>query len=210
MKSTQLETSLVGRTAEIVAAYVSNNNVDATSTGDIEARLNNILFTAVSARTFFEQLCASPQLIQAAITLVNQTLVVDRMPEKVKGSPVCSQVKEKHSDLCEALVRQTPQEPCDATTLPTSAQVRQAMQIAEHTGAALPEEGLRDAQILNAWIHACEPATKNHMKWIAKLVEHRKVRPPEGYPNQVSALEAKTFLNRHLGTRNPSLPSRRK
>ncbi|MEP5661445.1 MAG: hypothetical protein ABJL33_14810 [Hyphomicrobiales bacterium] len=167
----------------------------------MEARLDEVLFSSVSARTFFAQVCASPQLMTDAITLANRNLTEAPDAAQVSGPSVSGaggSGRERHSGIAVGAV---PQKPSDTATLPASADLRQAEQIADRTGVALPDKASRDATVLAAWIRAHEPTTRNQMNWITKLVERRKIAPPEGYPDQVTALQAKTFLGRQLGAR---------
>lgn len=177
-------------------------NADDSSSQDMEARLDEVLFSSASARTFFAQVCASPQLMTDAITLANRKLSAVPDPALVTGpsdSGAGNVGRERH---CGTTVRAVPQYPSDTVTLPAPADLRQAEQIVDRTGVALPDKATRDATVLAAWIRAHEPATRNQMNWITRLVERRKIAPPEGYPDQVTALHAKTFLGRQLGTRS--------
>ncbi|EFO28772.1 porin [Roseibium sp. TrichSKD4] len=63
----------------------------------------------------------------------------------------------------------------------------------------IPHETTLDAKALSAWIDANNMASSAQMEWITKLVGDGKIKPPKGYPDNVSASTAKAVLDRAFG-----------
>ncbi|WP_408914482.1 DNA topoisomerase [Brucella pseudogrignonensis] len=89
---------------------------------------------------------------------------------------------------------------------PSEKQIAFATKLAENGGLELTADVLADGRKLANWIDQTtkargkSPASSKQMEWINKLVGDG-AKPPKGYPDAVSAIDAKKFLDGAFGSK---------
>ena len=90
---------------------------------------------------------------------------------------------------------------------PSQAQLAFAEKIASRVGSEIPEGDTHDAASLSRWIDAHNMASEKQLSWISKLVDSGQVRPPAGYPERVSASDARKVLDQAFAARSGGAPA---
>ncbi|MCC8977111.1 DNA topoisomerase, partial [Bradyrhizobium brasilense] len=91
----------------------------------------------------------------------------------------------------------------EANGAPSEKKLAFARKLAGETGEPIADQALNNAKALSEWIDGLQakrgavPASDSQMTWVRKLVGDG-AKPPPGWPDSVSAKDARAFLDEHF------------
>ena len=107
------------------------------------------------------------------------------------------------AQICRAFLDEHRDPPSNG--VPSERQLAFARQIADAAGIEIPSAATESTAALSAWIDqnkdSAPPrmASPKQMEWIKKLIAEKGLTPPKGYPGEVGAKDASTFLEAAFG-----------
>lgn len=175
--------------------------VDVGLTARMEARLDAVVRDEVSADTVIDEVCqVAERLIAQLCHMEKPKMDTVRTPSprmveaarwkaKRAGIDLPPAVAESY-DECRAFLGPLPER-----REPSQAQLMFAEKIAARVGSDIPDADRQDAVKLSRWIDSHNLASEKQLIWITKLVDSGQIQAPRGYPDRVSASDARTVLD---------------
>ncbi|MFG1298015.1 DNA topoisomerase [Xanthobacter sp. V13C-7B] len=186
--------------------------VDPGATARMEARLDDVLGGSADADTVINEIAeltgrlvahlreASPQGTPAFKRPPSAALLAAAKAKAKRDGKRLPKGASEDAQICRDYLGPR-RDPADG---PSEKQLAYARKLAAETGAELPADAERDAAALSKWIDQARAgsgrdlASSKQREWIVKLVDGG-AKAPRGYPDRISATDAKTFLDREFG-----------
>ncbi|MGN8119179.1 DNA topoisomerase [Labrys sp. 22185] len=157
-----------------------------------------IISSSSAASKIAVQRAPTPKMLEAA-----------RAKAKREGKRLPGEVI-RHYDACREFLGPLPDRPKDGANegapAPSEAQLNFARSIASRAGLEIPEDATRSGKALSQWIDKAKAgvspslASQKQLEWIKKLVGDG-AKAPKGFPEAVTAGDAKAFLDQHFQKR---------
>ncbi|MGE4409597.1 MAG: DNA topoisomerase [Sphingobium sp.] len=188
--------------------------IDAGATARMEGRLDDVLNGVTYCDQVIEEICAlagdlvakisdaQPQAAPAFRRPPSSALLAAARDKAKRDGKRLPKGAAEDAQICRDFLG--PRR--DPSSGPSEKQLAYASKLAKESGTQVPDEVIGNSAALSKWIDASREASgkafasPKQREWIEKLVGEG-AKPPKGYPDQVRAEDAKSFLDKAFASK---------